>query len=246
MQFYYTSYIILPMLSALVNGVLAIYTWNRRHAPAALWLFPVLAGFFGHSLCYVLKTAATSLLFKIFFHQCIRLFISSYTITAPLLVLTVLGQERFITRRNILLLSVIPFLTTILSWSTQWHGLVQYDFHLVSRQGVLLLELSHGPWYTVNYFYTMLVVLLSALGCFWSLIRGNRARRSGILLVILGIVVPVIVDAVGISPLKGFQMSSSAFLVSGFCYWLGVFHHQLLQLVPIARKTLFEEMNEPA
>ena len=246
MTFYYTPYINLPLVSALANGVMVFYTWQRRSVPAAQWLFLVLVGFCGHSTCYVLKTAATGLALKIFFHYCIRLFITFYTVAAPLLVLAVLGYERHITRRNILLLSVVPVLTALFSWSTHWHGLVQYNFHLELREGVLLLNLSHGPWYTVNYIYTILVVLGAALGCFWHLFRGERARRSGILLTIVGILVPVIVDVCRISPVMGFQMSSSAFLISGFCYWRAVFLHHLLDLVPIARQTLFEEMIEPA
>ncbi len=246
MPFYYTAYLILPLLAALVNGVLAIYTWKHRHVPAARWLFLVLVGFFGHSCFYVLKTAAIGLELKIVFNYGIRLFISIYTACVPLLVLAVLGQERLVTRRNILLLSTIPCLTAILTWSTRWHGLVQYNFHLVSREGILLLELSHGPWYWVNLFYCTVEVAVAALACFVYLFRVNRARRTGILLVLLGILIPMLVEVTQVSPLKGFQMTSSAFLLSGLCYWLGVFRHHLLDLVPMARKTFFEEMNEPA
>ena len=68
-MFYFTPYVILPLLSAAVNGLLGLYVWQRRTAPAARPLIWIMISLSGWSLAYAVNTAATSLAVKIFCYQ---------------------------------------------------------------------------------------------------------------------------------------------------------------------------------
>ena len=68
------------------------------------------------------------------------------------------------------------------------------------------------------------------------------------LLFLIAILIPVIVDALftfGISPVQGYNMAPSTFAFTGILLAITLFEYRFIDIVPIARTALFEQMGDP-
>ncbi|MDO9139353.1 MAG: histidine kinase N-terminal 7TM domain-containing protein [Methylobacter sp.] len=245
MPFYYTPYIILPLLSALVNGALAVKAGKLRNIPAASRLFWVMLGCSGWSLSYALNTASTALDMKEFFLKCGFTFGSITLINLPLLFLALMGLTRLINRWSILLFAVIPLISTTLNWIPELQVFFRSDFHLVQTGNLLLISFVEGFWYKLHFKYLYVLQLLIFLLALWFIFRSSRVRRNSLILALVGMFLPLLTDILPYSPANEFSMATSVLFLTGLCFWWAALRHHLLDLVPIAREKLFEEMHEP-
>ncbi len=246
MPFYYTHWIILPLLSAIVNGLLAGYAWRRRHIPAAGWFFWLGVGMSGWSFCYALNISATELWLKNLFFKSGNGFFCIVLFTTLPMTLVVLGWVKRYSRFSLMLLALVPMLSFMLGTSNDMHGLVRNNLHLVTHNNLVLLGYENGRYYrSFHILYTYLCYLLIMLLCLYGMLRRNNPRRGSLAMILIATLVPLVTDMFNLSPVKELRLATSALFVSGICYWRAVFHHNLLSLLPLARTTLFEQMQEP-
>lgn len=246
MPFYYTPYIILPILSSLINGGLAVYAFRRRHLPAAGWFFWMLVGLSGWSFCYALNTAATELWLKNLLFKLGGSFVAINIFVLLPMVLALVRGEEAVTRTRLALLAGLPLLSLLLIWTNDLHGLIRYDLHLVHKEGMVLLGYRDGSYYRyIHIVYIYLYSLCTILFCFREACRRNQPRRTSLLLIIAAILIPFVTDLFDLTAFREIRLTTSSLFLSGVCYWLAIFRHRLLHLVPLARSTLFEQMLEP-
>lgn len=245
MPFYYTPYIILPLLSALVNGWLATHA-RRRHVPGAGWLFWLLVAFSGWSLSYALNTAATELWLKNLLFKLGGGFVCLCIFALLPMVIALIKGEESISRVRLALLAIVPCLSFLMIWTNDLHGLIRYDLHLVHKGGAVLFGYQDGLYYRyVHIVYVYLYSLATVLLCLREAFRPGQPRRSSLLLIIAAVMTPFAVDLFDLTAVREMRLTTSALFLSGICYWFAIFRHQLLNLVPIARSALFEQMQEP-
>ena len=245
MPFYGTPYIILPLLSALVNAGLALFTWRRRHVQAAVPLFRLTASMSGWSLAYAVNTVSTELSLKILCYQIGTTFVCMIVPSVVALSLESVGLGAWLTRRRMALISVIPLLSILLVWTCELHALMRSDFYLYRSGPLLILGFTQGGYATIHYLYVHLLNYV-ALGVFFSgFWRAPRSEWPRFGLMIIATLLPLGVSAFRVTPVEGFDMTTSTLLISGACYAAAIFRHRLLDLVPVAHDTLFEMMIEP-
>jgi signal transduction histidine kinase len=245
MPFYYSPYLILPLLSVVVNAGLAGYSLRHRQIPAARPLFWLMLGMSGWSWAYALNTAATSLALKIF---CFKLGLSFVCLIPPAilaLALESIGRGDWLTRRRLLLICGLPFLSLLLVWTNEFHYLVRSNLHLYQSGPLLLLGFKDGLYHQIHILYVVLanfiaIVLLAS--AFWHYPRREWPRFA---LLIIATMLPLAVEILQITPVKGFVMTTSCLFMSGVLYAWAIFRHQLLDVVPLARATLFAQIGEP-
>ncbi len=244
LHLYYTPYIILPLLSTVVNSGLAAYAWRRRRLPVAWWFFWMALGFAGWSCSYALNTASTELWWKNLFFK----FGGSFAMLSLIAVAQMVHffiRERGLPRRLLAVLAGVPLLSLVILWTNDLHGLMRYDMHLVRRGSALLFGYRDGPYYKFHILYIYLVTGSIVLLCLKEICRKVQPRRASLLLIITAIAVPMLTDMLDISAVPEMRMATSAFFISGLCYWLAIFSNQMLHLVPIAKSALIERIKEP-
>jgi PAS domain S-box-containing protein len=155
------------------------------------------------------------------------------------------GKERFVTARNLALISIVPAITAILVWFDPQLGLVRHSFALRSEGGIQYIEKSYGPWFWFHYGFVYLVHL-TGIGFLVAAIskRGSLFRRQSIyLLVSIGIVnLPNIAYVLGFSPIRHFDVTPMVFGFSTLILYWGIFRHKIFRIPPIARTKVFELM----
>ena len=246
MSFYFTPWIISPLLSALLNGYLAVYAWPRRKVPAAGWFFWLAVGMSGWALFYALNTAAVELTSKNLFFKTATIFFDIVLFTVLPMTLVVMGRTKPFSRLVIALLAVIPVTSTVLALTNDLHGLMRLNLHIVNTHGMHLMGFQDGRYFKLMhqpyvYLYHLLVIVL----CLVSALRRGQSRRGGLVMILVATLIPLTTDMFNISPVKELKLATSALFLSGIFYWLAVFRHQLLNLVPVANAALFRQMQEP-
>lgn len=238
MPFYYTPYILLPLLSAIVNAGLAAYAWRRRAIPAAAPLFGVMVALAGWSLCYAVNTSASELSLKIL---CFRLGTAFVILLIPAVIalgFEAAGLDCRPSRTQLLLVTLPVLLPFLFSLTGIMPELFRHGFHLVRSDGLLLLGYTDGPLFRLHILYVLLANTALIILCAAGWLRSGPGERSRFVLLIAATILPMAVEAFSLTPVHGFSGVTSTLLASGLLYSIAVFRLNLLELVPVARGTL--------
>lgn len=246
MPFYYTHLIILPMLSSVITGALALHTRKLRNVPVAAKLFWVMAGSSGWCFFHALNTAATTVELKVLFLKCGYCSAAVMVVNLPLMFFALMGRVNLAQNRALLLLfSIVPAVSMTSSLIPGLQPFFRSGFHLVARGNLLLLGYTEGFWYRINIGYLYVLELFILLASLRFISRGNRIQHNSLIIALIGMFLPLLTNTFPYSPAKEFSMSTSVLFITGLCYWWAALRHHLLDLVPIAREALFEELPEP-
>ena len=246
MPFYFTPYIILPLLSAIINAMLAGIALRERKIPAANPLFWVTFSLCIWSLASAIDTSSTILGVKII---CRKITATTACITVPALfalALEVSGLKNRISRLLIALVSIIPLISTLLFWTSSAHKLQLYNYHLLEAGPLHLLTYSEGPFFTLGHYGYIVAMNVISIGIlasgYW---RFPKSEWQRLTCLIIAVLIPLVIAVFKITPLTGFSFISSGFFISGAFYFIAIFRHWLIYLLPIAKDTLIEIMADP-
>lgn len=106
--YHYTPYIWPMLASALLMAALGVYGWRRRTVPGALPFAFSMLFWSLMAVGAVLKLAAVDLAAKLFWYKFKVYWEAPGTVAALWFVLAYARLGRFLTRRNLILLSVFP------------------------------------------------------------------------------------------------------------------------------------------
>ena len=156
-------------------------------------------------------------------------------------------MTHWLTRRNVLLLWIMPSLTFVLAATNEWHRLVWSNIAPASDREGAFFVYSHGPWFWLFAAYNYVVLLLGTLALGRALLRFPHVYRRQAQALLVGLAIPWVSNAIylaGWSPSRGLDLTPFAFTLTGVvCAW-GMFRFQLFDLVPVARDAVIESMGD--
>lgn len=164
-----------------------------------------------------------------------------------LFVLAFTHNNTWLTRRKLTLLSIQPILSTLLFWTNDYHHLFYRSLDVVQENGFMTVDFVRGPWYLMNIVYSYAVIgvaflVLSQCALRWSPIYLNQYR-----LILLGSLLPWAGSAYSefyFSEWHGLDLAPLMFGMSGIIYVFAIFHTRFMDLIPIARSHLVENMRD--
>ena len=238
-------YIFLWMMTAAVTLALALWIGRRRPAPGVRTFSVLMLCATGWSVSQAMVAGSVTLSAKLLWAK-----VGGFSaVTAPVawlaFVLRYAQPPRRLTRRHVALLAIEPFITMLLLWTNEVHGLMWSRTWLESSAGLLKLGVSYGAWFWANLAYSYFLVSLGALLLVQACSRAPRLyRRQGIGLLIGGLlpwigsalylVFPTVDQAV---------LALSLLLLSVVVTW-SLLHLRLFALMPLAREAVVENMDE--
>ena len=231
-------------------GIVAWATWSiwkRRQAHGGLVLFWVMAAIQVWTLTAAAEAAADSLPVKIFWSKV--QYLGAVSAGPLLLVFTLLytHRRRLLTRRNALLLSIVPILIFLLVLTNEAHHLIWTEFIPQQTLGGILYRYEHGPLFWLHIAYAYLCVAAAAALLIQEYRRSQATYRRQYASFILATLLPLagsVFYVSGISPLPGLDLSALAMAGTGIFILHGTRAFGLLDLLPIARHTLVEHLED--
>lgn len=234
----YTLVAVALFLAAAVALAVAWVAWGRRKAPGGrAFAFSLLAAA-GWSFASGMEALTADLSGKIFWSQVQYFGIHAIPPLYIWFVLIYSHQRRWITRRILAGLWIIPAITLLLVWTNSFHALVWTDVQLRPTPYGIGARYGHGPWFWVAALYGYLLLALAAIMLLRARMRLEHGYRRQADALLLGMLITWIWNAVyigGLDPLPGLDISALAFTISGLVWAWALFRFRFLDLVPVAR-----------
>jgi PAS domain S-box-containing protein len=243
--FHATPYALAQFVTACVSATVAVMAWQRRAIPGGVHFTLMMCAVVVWNLMSALEASVEGLPGKLLFSQLAYIGTSN---TAPLFFLFALRYRtagRRVGRFDTAWLFLVPAATIVLAFTNPLHGLVWPSIALDPRAGENVAVYSHGPWYWVSLAYYFAIALSAVILLGRTLLRARGPSVAQLVVMLTALAMPwlgVIVYLLPINPFPGLDLVSIGFAFSGALLLVGITRLRLLELLPVARDLLVEEM----
>ena len=140
-------------------------------------------------------------------------------------------------------LSIEPVLIFILMWTDPWHNLFFAGKRVLNSSVIL----EAGPIFWANIIYTNLLVVIGTVLLVYKFISSSDIFRKQIGIILFGVAIPWISSLIlifGLNPLPNADNTPFSFSVAALAFAYAIFRFRFLEVVPIARNTVVENMQD--
>ncbi len=246
MYWQYTPYVWIYAVASMLGFGMGAYAWKHRSIPGAAPFAIVQFSAALWSIANALESSRTDLPSILFFSNIAFIGIVPLAPASLGIALQYTGRNQWLSRRNLALLSFIPVMTVLLSWTNRFHGLVRHDVVLKTADQLRVLSSTPGLWYWIHTAYAY-VLSIAALFILVSALRHcPRPHRRQLYVLIAGLLIIFggnIARHLGLIPLPS-HISSTLFVPAGLAFMLGLFRYRLFDVAPVARDIIFENLSD--
>ena len=238
----------LPQLLACLTSVgVGAYVWRRRNTHGARALLVVMLATAEWSLLSALHKAVPDLSSKLFLARIQYLGIVTTLPALLVFALQYTGCDRWVTGRNVLLLSVFPVMILLMAWTNPHHGLIWKSITLTSDGSVPIAVYGYGPFFWLWVCFAYGIILICALLLIRMWVVSEPIYRKQIPIMFVGFMVPWAANGLyllHLSPWPRIDTTPIAFAVTGILLGFGFFWGRILDIVPVVHRTVLENMGD--
>lgn len=238
-------FIFLPLVSGIISLMLAVVAFRRRAVTGAWPFMFMLLSAALWSLGQVVEVISPTLEAKIVWDNIQFIAQSGLTLSSLVFALHYTNRQGLLKRWVWGLLAIEPLAITALAWTDPAHNLVRVAPRLVEAAPAPVLVYQYGVAMWIDCIYLAIMTLIILVLLFIGLIRASRSHRLQIGAVFIGMSIPFIgglLNIAGLLPEAHRDISPILFAVSALILAWGLFRQRLLDLAPIARAAVFEQM----
>jgi PAS domain S-box-containing protein len=233
-----------PLLFSAILGVgLAVYILQNRRTPSALSLLALTAAVslwcFGYAMELLLPAIET----KQFWTKVVYVGVVFAPLAWAIFALRFFGAPSWTNLVSYrMLLALVPGITLALAFTNEQHSLLWRELFLQPVGPLFTLGVRYGPWFYVHMVYSYGLLLWGSIRLVGGLFSSTRLYRWQIALTLLAVGVPWLSNVIYISrlnPVPYLDWTPFAFTISGLLLTTSLFRFQLIEILPIAQKTVF-------
>jgi diguanylate cyclase (GGDEF)-like protein/PAS domain S-box-containing protein len=244
MIFQFHPYAVVLFVSALATLLTSIIIL-RRDVPGSTALGGVLLSTFIWSGAYAMSWSLATLDEKLIWLKITYLGVVAVPTAFLLFTLRITHYDNWLTNHTLIWLSIEPLFVLVCVWFQP--DLFFSQISLEKQAGFTVLHLGRGIGFWINTLYSYSIILLALIVLGASAWRANPFFRVQYLLILFAAIVPFIASIftqISYRELADLDMAPISFGVSGMLCVYAIFHHQLMDLLPIARGRLIESMSD--
>lgn len=249
MHFQYIPYLWVLIASAVVTAVLGVYAGRQRDVPGAVPFTVLMTAATAWALANALENAGVDLPTKLFWANVQYVSYVPISTAWLLLALQYEGRRPWLMRGTlrVALLLMVPLLVAALAWTNDLHELLRRNVYLDTAGPFPLIGKTYGPafWVHIAYNYTLFGTTA------FLFIRAQRHAlplyRGQALVLLVSLVLPLVSSALyafDLTPISGQDVTPAVFSLCGLAVTWGLFRYRLFDLVPVARTTVVESMDD--
>jgi PAS domain S-box-containing protein len=242
----YTVVMIALGLAAILSVLLAERAWRGREksrgvALAMTFMMLVIVWWLTF---YMLEIAGTNVAIKEFADRAKFLGIVTGPVAWFLFAMEYNGRTNWATRQRLVLLSIIPVITTILIWTNDSHHLMWQSFSVVTNGEFSLMDTPPAIWFWIHSIYSYLLVLSSTIVLFRQFISSPSVYRRQLFALLVAIGVPTLANIVTLFGNLPLDLTPFAFVITGLAFTWGLLRYRFLDLAPVARNAVIDSMTD--
>ncbi len=230
--------------AALLGTAVGVMAARRRQAPGAPALAVLALGAVVWSVAMAVRLGALNLESAVFWHKIELLGMAPFGPATLLFALAYVGLDRFVTARNVLLLSIVPVITVVLGWTNELHGLLWRDQRLEIVAGVPTLAETGSLWWWADTVYVYLLMILGLLVLAGTFARAPRLYQRQALGLVLAVALPLLGDLTYLTGVSRVNPAPMAFSLSALVLFVSFYRHGLLDVIPFAHRLVVEQISE--
>jgi two-component sensor histidine kinase len=243
----YTPYTMPLVVLSLISFVVGIYIGFHFHTPRSRVGSLAMLASAEWMVAYALELASADLLSKIFWDKI--QFLGIVVIPAAWFVyaLYYTGYEKWLTRRTLLFLFFIPFITLALVFTNETHGLIWTSYVLDTTGLFTVLYNPWGLWMWIFLIYSYILVALAFSVVIKMFIHSHSLYRLQTSALLFGVSVSLVASvlfALEMNPFPHVDIIPFGLFVTNLTVAFSIIYFRLGEIVPLAREIVVEGMSD--
>jgi len=240
-------YSIVLLASAGLSAIIAAISWQRRPTRGAAPLALLMVAVAEWTVTLALEAAAVGVPAKVFWSKLQYIGLTNSPALLLLFALEFAHLDRWLTRRRLVVLWVIPVITLGLAMSNELHHLIWTSFTPSPVPGSNMIVYGHGAWFWIAVAYFYLVLCTASVILVWAALHSRHIHRRQAIVLLVGVPWPWLASVLYVfelGPLPGYDWTPVGFALTGAVLLLSIYHFRLFDLVPVAYDILVETMTD--
>lgn len=157
------------------------------------------------------------------------------------------NQKKLLSGSLKYLVWVIPFITLILAFTNEFHGLLWKEIYISETSVNHVAIYNHGSWFPVHIGFSYLVLIIGTYWLIKTLLNATRKKRSQAMIIFISMIIgwaSNIIYVFGFSPVKGLDITTLSFTFIALVLAWMILGNRLFDLIPIARNALVDNMTD--
>jgi len=158
------------------------------------------------------------------------------------------GREKWLNRRTLTGLSLIPVITLVLAFTNEKHNLIWSSSAMNTTGPFVVVDATFGVWLWVFMGYAYVLFLLGAFLFLVQIVTCSRPRyRRQTSILLFGTTVPWIASALalfGLNPFPGLDLTLVALTMTNLIVAFNILYFRLGDVIPLAREVIIESMSD--
>ena len=193
-QFPFSVYILI--IGSILSILLVSIAWRRRPARGAATAAILLTGCAIWCLAYALELASTLLLLKTIFGRLAYIGILLIPNAYLVFVIQLIDRTDWISYKRLAALAIEPALVILALGSNSFHQLFYRAENLVTLNGMVYLEVVHGPLFFIHTIYSYFILIAGTFLLIRVIFRSFAVYRRQGVIIILGVLAPWILNLI--------------------------------------------------
>ncbi len=238
----------IPLIVAIIIMVAsAVYTWWRSYVAGAKIVAILIFIGAAFILTYTMEVSSADLQTKIFWDKTQFLSITVIPVLWLIYVLQFTGYEKWMTSRNLLLLTVVPVMLAILAFTNEYHRLIWSSIVLSDKNLPFELGKTYNVGYGLFLVYSYVLILIGIFLLVRMLIRVRHTYYQQSKALLFAVFLPlagITIFLLGVNPF--FDIGPDIFITVVITFIMGWSFAQvrLADVVYVALGTVVESMND--
>jgi len=239
--------IIILIVTTLINSFTTYVSWQRRKSKGGMYITLAMLATVFWTLSVGLDYAAVPISLKVFFEKLEYTFYNSIITILAMFALVYADYGDWLKKKAVkAFFWIVPIFNILLAWTNDWHRLLWSSFTR-SEFGNNTLVFKHGPIYDWAVATGYLMILIVILPLWQASRKGSELSRRQSRLLFVASILSVAGNTfylMGDLRLNGVNWTPIIFSILGIIFILALYGTRLLDLVPIARYTMIEQMSD--
>jgi len=248
----YETYFVLLILSGFISLNLVFYIWwkfwhEKRVKPARIFAFlmaSVTIWTFASALALINPNPTQTYFWEQFKYIGILFIPPSWIIFS----LQWTGRKNWLNKRKISIIYAISLIFLILIFTDSLHHLIWRNIEYIQIGTYLDTSVIHGMGWWLILAYSYFLILIGTFYLVKGLLTLKNIYRKQAIILLLGSLIPWIANAIyalNIGIIPNIDFSPSTFIFTALAFSWGFSQFRLIDVVPVARDAVFENMNDP-
>ena len=240
-------YVVPLLIASSASIALALFAWRHRRSPGATPLAVLTLAIALWQVSYAFELSSGSRSATILWAKVGYIGIVMVPTSWLAVSLQYTGRGKWLNRRNIALLTIVPLTTLLLAWTNEGHKLIWSEIGPGSPGSFSATEFFHGTWFWIFAGYSYLQLILGIVFLAGALLNAPRLFWQQGVALLVSALVPWITNwsfIVGLTPTDHIDLTAFAFLGNGITIAWAIAKTRLFDIAPVARETVFRRMSE--